>query len=233
MRLHEFLKEDISVGAALKTIIDIFTTELPVLYRKLAVTAEAHARNFDPMKAEKNGMTFDKSLNFIIGSQRGNWYSEVFTRQLKPALYHLSRSLPKNYAVELKNFLDQSIEGGGFKLMEGMLFPVLKKIATATKNTKLGDAVTSAESAANQYHATASKLKKVAYGDYYDVDEPEQAPQEPNPVGQQNATIEGIINDTLSRIDRRQAGEIRNILARSGNKLATLQQELNRRGIEL
>ena len=40
-------------------------------------------------------------------------------------------------------------------------------------------------------------------------------------------------NDTLRRIDRRQAGAIRNIVSRSANKLATLHRELRDRGIDL
>ena len=70
------------------------------------------------------------------------------------------------------------------------------------------------------------------YGaDPYSNSQEKQKPE--NVISKQNAEVEKIINDTLGRIDRHQAGEIRNILSRSANKLATLQQELNRRGIRL
>ena len=52
-------------------------------------------------------------------------------------------------------------------------------------------------------------------------------------IGTQNSSVEGVINDVLSKLDKRVAAELRQIVARSDNKLATLQRELDKRGIRL
>ncbi len=52
-------------------------------------------------------------------------------------------------------------------------------------------------------------------------------------TGSQNVQVEAIINQVLSGLDKRVAAELRPILARSDNKLLTLQRELDKRGIKI
>lgn len=102
---------------------------------------------------------------------------------------------------------------------------ILDNISKDITNQKLSSAVSSARHTIRNYESYLLKLES-------DEDEPiSKSPKAPNVIGQQNTSVEQIINDVLSRIDRNQAGEIRNILARSDNKLATLQRELASRGI--
>ncbi len=49
----------------------------------------------------------------------------------------------------------------------------------------------------------------------------------------QNSQVEVLINQVLSSLDKKVAAEIRPILARSENKLAVLQNELSKRGINM
>lgn len=51
--------------------------------------------------------------------------------------------------------------------------------------------------------------------------------------GAQSAQVEDIINHVLKSIDKKNANEIRHILARGGDKLAMLQRELTKRNIKL
>jgi len=220
MRLYEFtiIDEDISLEASIKTITDVMSTELPELYRKLGKMAENFAKN--------NGEV-DNRFNFISGAQKSTWFNTVFVRSLKPALYNLARNIPKNLKIELVTFLDNTI-GGKFKSIEDVLPHILSNIAQALKNKQLTAGVHAANSAIENFYKTIDRLNAEQDDDF---DEPESIPKVPNVIAQQNTEVDNIISNILSRIDRRQAGEIRNIISKKDNKLQALQQELARRGI--
>jgi len=71
--------------------------------------------------------------------------------------------------------------------------------------------------------------------DEEDDDDFSPAPKQPkdNVVGRQNAAAEDIVNQILKSIDKKAAGEIRNIIAREPNKLQALQKELAKRNIKV
>lgn len=221
MRLYEILKEDISVGESIKNIVDILTTELPMLYRTLSKMAENYYDNHG---------TIDRGFRFISGGQKSKWYHDIFFKNLKPSLYKLHKSVPPQVGAGLGDFLEYTIGEGTFSEIEGPLLNILGKVANLIKNRQLSAAVETAKSAVNKYHDLIDRLK------YSDSDNGEPAARQPkqqNVVSKQNASIEGIINDALSRIDKKQAGEIRNIVAKSANKLQTLQAEFTKRGIRV
>jgi hypothetical protein len=216
MRLYELLRENVSTDASLKIIIDILTTELPGIYRTLSRLAE----NYFDSHGE-----LGKGYRFISGGAKSKWYHDIFFKQLKPALYKLLENLPRNSKIELKEFLSSMTEEGSFNRIQNELIRILDNISKDITNQKLSSAVSSARHTIRNYESYLLKLES-------DEDEPiSKSPKAPNVIGQQNTSVEQIINDVLSRIDRNQAGEIRNILARSDNKLATLQRELASRGI--
>lgn len=220
MRLYEILKEDISVGESIKNIIDILTTELPMLYRTLGRMAENYHDNHG---------TIDKGFRFISGGQKSKWYHDVFFKSLKPSLYKLHKSVTPQVGAGLEDFLNSSIGEGSFGAIEDTLLNILGKVAGLIKNKQLGAAVETAKTAVNRYHDLVSRLKNSD-----NEDEPAaQKPKQSNAVSKQNSSVEGIINDALSRVDKKQAGEIRNIVAKSANKLQTLQAEFTKRGIKL
>lgn len=217
MRLSEILLEDVSREASLKTIADILSTELPELYRKLAKMAERYY--------ESNG-ELGKGFRFVSGGQKTQWYHNVFEKYLKSSLYNLANHTKSS---ELKEYLSKAVGNTSFSSIENVLFDLLGNIAKKNKIQSLLTAVSAAIHARDAYY---KKLEDLEISDADDYEEPAaNTPPQPNPVGQQNATAEAIINDILSRIDRTNAGEIRQILARSENKLQTLQRELSRRGL--
>jgi len=222
MKIYEFteLSEDISMEASLKNIVDIMSTELPDLYRKLGAMAENFAKNHGEI---------DHRFNFISGGPKSQWFNNVFLKALKPALYNLARNIPKHLRSDLSDFLNDTIGEGKFSDIERRLIPLLGTLGAALKNKQLSSAAHAAKLAVKDFHHLVAKIN----AEQDDYDEPETTPAAPNPVAQQNAEVDRIINDTLSRIDRRQAGEIRNIISRQDNKLHALQQELTRRGITI
>ena len=222
MRLYEILNEDVSVDASLKNIVDVLTTELPELYRQLGKMAENYERNHGEL---------GKGFAFITGGPKSKWFQEVFTRAMKPALYNLSKKIPKHVAEPLNRFLDSTVGGGKFNMIQDTLIDVLGNIAKSTKNEKLLSATGAAKKAISTYQALLDRLEA---GSDDDFDEPVVSqPKQPNPVAQQNASVEAIVNDVLSRLDKKVAGDIRNAISKSGNKLQALQQELKRHGINL
>jgi hypothetical protein len=79
---------------------------------------------------------------------------------------------------------------------------------------------------------------KAAYEEYIanleledEYDEPVVAKSPKNPaIGQQRSQVEDIVNDVLSKLPKKIAGDIRNAIARSPNKLQALQAELKKYG---
>ena len=231
MRIREFLTEDISPQEALKNIADILTVQYPALYEQLKMLAENAAKKYDPA----SGNPFSKVVNFITGSQKSKWYNDVFFKHMKPSLYRLAKSVPRNVKDDLTFFLNNNINDGSFKQIETDLLPTLKNVANEINNPKLKSAVQTAMSAMQAYYAFLKKMEIVAVGDYYNDDSSPVEPKnrEPSIISKQNTEVENIINDVLGRIDKRQAGEIRNVIAKSSNKLMALNQELSKRGIKV
>ena len=60
-----------------------------------------------------------------------------------------------------------------------------------------------------------------------------KATQQKATVGSQMSQVEQIVSNVLASLPPKVAGEIRNAISRSGNKLQALQQELTKRGIKM
>jgi len=219
MRINEIITENVSPEATMKIIIDVLTTQLPDLYRALTRLADNYAENHGGI---------DKGFNFIAGGPRSKWFHNVFFNELKPALYNLTKTLPPQLRSQLSEFLNSLVEVGSFRRLEDELIPILINIARVTQNQRLMNAVKSAYRLIQEYYGHLNDLNSGEDDD----EEPEiKTPPSQGLTGQQNISAEGIINDVLSKIDKKQAAVIRKAIARSDNKLAALQKELNARGI--
>ena len=224
MRLYEFVTESVSAESAVRTISDVLTVQLPQLYQNLGNLAEnlANSRGVDD--------SFIKAFQFVSGGPKKKWYSDVYFTHMNPALHSFSKFLNTTERTILQNALNNAV-GGSFPVLWGDIIPALKDIARSTKNEKLSRAIQSAITSREQFDAKLSKI--VASGKYDDYEDEIKTPSTPSIVGQQNAEVEGIIRDVLSRISPKHAGEIRNAIAKSSNKLAALQNELNKRNIRV
>ena len=220
MRLHELLRENTSKDTSVKNIADILSTQLPELYRVLGKMAEKYYA--------ANG-ELGKGFRFITGGPKAKWFQDVFFTSLKPALYNLAKNLKGSDREELSNFLSDTVGDTGFRNIEDKLVPLLLRIGKITKDQRLQAGAQAAYNAIEKYQRLLDDIE-TSDDDKYDIP---KAPKEQNPIAQQNAAVEQIVNDTLSRIDRHQAGEIRNAIAKSSNKLQALQQELRKRNINL
>lgn len=215
MRIHEILNEDVSLESSIKTITDILTTELPELYRSLYKMAENYYR--------KHG-ELDKGFGLVSGSQKAMWMKSIFFNNLKPSLYSLYKNTG---SPELKNYLDDAMNAP-FRSIGESLLPILEKIA---KNKGFNSLLGGVKATENAMRAYTDKLDRLDVDDNDDGMVRSNQPKRPNIIGQQNNSVEAIINDVLGRIDRKNAGEIRQIISRSENKLRVLQTELAKRGL--
>jgi len=222
MRAYEFIVEDVSDKSAVKNIVDILTTELPTLYRTLTRMAENYYDNHGEL---------GKGFRFISGGATSKWYNGVFFNHFKPALYKLSETLPRNLQNELREYLSSDVHGGGYAQIVVKLIPLLDKIGKATNNQHISVAAKSASKLVDSYYLFLEQLKND--DDDSEIKAKTKSAKAENPVGQQNASVEKIINDVLSRVDKTNAGQIRNILAKTDNKLAVLQKELTNRGLTI
>lgn len=214
MRLYEFINEDVSKTSSLKHIIDVLTVQLPPLYSKLTTMAEN-------MYYNKGSLT---GFNFIAGGQTANWFNTVFFDNMKPSLYNFAKHLPLKLAEQLRSVAGTSSFAG----VEGVIH-VLDKIAKETRNTELHRATNTALSSIDKYQRDC---RSIAAGDLEDEVAPVKAPKDTT-ASSQNVAADSVVNDVLSRIDKNQAGEIRNAIAKSSNKLQALMAELTKRGIEV
>jgi hypothetical protein len=219
MRLFEILRENTSSEAAVKIIVDVLSTQLPHLYRRLMKMADTFSDNHGGL---------GRKFNFITGGPKSEFYKNVYFKDLNPALHTFLKSLNRNDGIELKEFLSKYAGSGKFGIINELIV-ILGNISRSTNNKKLGNGVSAAKNAVRNYQEYLDKLE---LDNEDDEESDEKILKQPNIVGQQNASVEDIINDALSRVHKNQAGEIRNIIAKSDNKLMALQKEFTKRGIK-
>lgn len=220
MRLYELLTENVSKESSIKNIVDILSVRLPALYHKLGIMADRYY--------EKN-KELGKGFAFVTGSQKSSWIQDVYVTEMSPALYALVKFLPPSYSQESKRFLSDNISPKFDDITE-TLVSILMNIAVVTKNEKLLSGAKAADHARNRYEALLDKLESISVDDEDDDTGP--ATTKDNTFGQQQDMVQAIINDVLSRPEiKKYAGDIRNKISKSANKLVALKAELEKRGI--
>lgn len=220
MRIYEII-ESVSIGSASRDLIDGMVTRFADMHSKIRNVLQSAANN-------AGGDISPRTIGMLAGGQKAKVKAEEYDRVLKPALYELYKTTKD---ADLKQFLSDAVNEQ-FKMgdIEVLLPSILINIAHRQKNTKLEAALNVWTKEIEKTDAFIDKL--LSDSEPEPNDEPKE-PKAPNPIAQQNAQADKIINDVLGRIDKKQAGEIRNSIAKSANKLAALQSELTRRGIKV
>jgi hypothetical protein len=178
----------------------------------------------------KNHGGLGKGFRFISGGQKTQWYHGTYLKYLQPALYNLAKHMK---SADLKEYLSRNVGVGTFSSIEKSLIPILEAIAKNQKISSLSSAILAVKNARREYEQKCNSLENSVGDEDGDEDDttPAPTPKRSNSIGHQNATADAIINDILNRIDRKNAGEIRQIISRKENKLQALQHELSRRGL--
>jgi hypothetical protein len=124
-------------------------------------------------------------------------------------------------------------EPKSFSRISKNLPEILFNIGRKIKNSDLESFGRNWESRKNNYNAYLDKLAAESGQDPI-----QDMPKVKNPsanaaIGQQNTQVEKIVNDVLNKLPSRVAGDVRNAIARSPNKLQALMQELQKRNINV
>lgn len=166
-------------------------------------------------------------FGFIAGSAASRWMHNNWDR-LNMELFDLARqSGAKGHA--LKTWL--SLREKKFFDISSSLPPILTELGKKLGSTHLSNNAKAWDKANMELWAKFSSSEAPK-------DEPVKPPAEDKPkiksaIPQQNVQAEQMVNAILSSLPAGVAGEIRNTIARSPNKLQALQAEITRRGINL
>jgi hypothetical protein len=219
MRLSD-IKESMSLNSSSKDLIDGMVTRFADMHSRIRkILKDSYDRN--------GGEISDKAIKLIVGGQKSRMKVDEYDNVLKPALYSL---LQKTNDQPLKKFLSDAVnEQYNLSGIEARLPDILLDIAKKTNNKKLETGIhVWKKEIRNTVEFINSLLDNSSTED--DYVEPKE---KDNIIGQQNSTVDVIINDVLKRINPKHAGEIRNTIAKQDNKLMALERELTKRGIKL
>jgi hypothetical protein len=168
-----------------------------------------------------------KGFNLIAGGIGNRWFQTFWFNKLQKELHHLVQQSPR-HTEKLKEFLRTS--PGSFSTIADQLPEILETIGKQLNNREL-------YSNANKWISTRNNFKGYLVGLESSVaqdDEQEPVSTEKSikkTVGQQANQAEQLVNAIINSLPNNVAGDIRNAIARSPNKLQALQSELQRRGI--
>lgn len=208
------------------SITDEIGTPIADLYERLS---HAMKRAADMNGLDEHGRIVGKGL--IIGGEGARWADSRYIPRLEKELYALAKQ--SKAAEPLRQYLVNNTKKN-FTNLASNLPRILAEIAKKIGAGSMYENAMQWQKMQADFDEYVEQLTQEAaeYGTSGYDDAAPKPEKGPNPIAGQNVAVEAIINDVLSRPEvRRYAGEIRNVLARSDNKLATLQQELARRGI--
>ena len=186
---------------------------------------------FQAMKYMENHGELDRGFRMVAAGIGGRWVQSMYVGRLQNELYDLCKYNTRR-TVELKQFL-RGVEADGELEMKRSFGNIANELPRIL--AKLGQHLNAPQLTKN---ASRWMQNKTAYEEYIanleledDYDEPAVAKSPKNPaIGQQRSQVEDIVNDILSKLPKKIAGDIRNAIARSPNKLQALQAELKKHG---
>ena len=204
--------------------------------------------------------SYAKALQFVLGSHASKWYKETFWPRSRPSFFAYAK-YNQRYASELMSHLSDP-EYNSFNGIN-LLMDAVGVIAEKTNDRVMASAVAAGQRAFDSYSDHLDKVRRKAAenngvhsGRPDDIGsrsmvvgkrDPSKMPvvnvdtgvdgylSDPSNAinGQQRTVANDLVHMALKRLPASVAGDIRNAIARSGNKLLALQQELDKRGIKL
>ena len=224
MKIREIITESVSVDSAIKNIVAT-SDSIAKVYGDLKTMAEKWVYNNGQLKGfHRNAAGVGK-----------RWYDTFYWGKMENDLRTLLEKNPRG-AAKLQDFFNIERDERGhvsFTAIGKSLPKVLYQVGERTGNRDLQ------RFGRNWYHRQAdyeeflsTVEKRINDEEEDDVPAAASAPRD-NVVGRQNAAAEDIVNQILRSIDKKSAGEIRNIIAREPNKLQALQKELVKRNIKI
>lgn len=207
-------------GPELTSTVRAITNDIGEPILQLYNTLRSMAKQFQESKGDLKG------FQMIAAGASQRWYDNFYFNRLGKELRHLTQQSPR-YAGELHAFL--STLPKNFAELSAKLPEILLQIGQKSKNEELSRKAQVWINARNSYRNYLKELESSGDDEY---DEPVKSPKNPA-LGQQAGQADSIVNDILRKLPSKVAGDIRNAIARSPNKLQALQSELQKRGIKV
>lgn len=166
-------------------------------------------------------------LHFICASRGMIWFHEHYFNNIQKELFDLIKFLPHK-TPGIREFLQ--IPQEEFKDFNFVITKLAKAfiqtgaVARIPKLSQAGEKILAMHAG---FKTTINKLITNLNAD----NKPPKS-KKSSVSSTQNAQIETIINQVLQSLPKSVAGDLRNAIAKSPNKLAALQQELNKRNIK-
>lgn len=210
------LFESDDAKTSINAIKAIIGNPIQLLYREIRLTAEKYSLNHPDM------------YNFarIAGAAKSRWLDK-FGNQLKIDIRKLVEVLPPKSARILKDALMK--RPSNYKEFMLVFIPALVEVGRKINDASLVSLANSWTKAERDYKEYIESL----IDDGIDVNVPTSEPKKPNLTGNQNQQAEALINDVINRLPEKYKHQVRTKIAKSENKLLTLQQELSKLGISL
>jgi hypothetical protein len=220
--LSENVTEGTSIESTLRAVINDIGEPITNVYDTMKFQAKKYMENHGEL---------DRGFRMVAAGIGGRWVQSMYVGRLQNELYDLCKYNTRR-TVELKQFL-RGIETDGELEMKRSFGSIANELPRIL--AKLGQHLDAAQLTKN---ANRWMQNKAAYEEYIanleledDYDEPSVPTSPKNPaMGQQRSQVEDIVNDVLSKLPKKIAGDIRNAIARSPNKLQALQAELQKHG---
>lgn len=224
MRLRELLIEGPSAKSTIASIVADIGNPIESVYANLKNMAEKFYENKGNLKG----------FGLLSAGVGARWYNNFYFNRLQNELYDLARLAPK-YSSELKEFLRGEDRDGELKLPKRFSM-ISRELPQILEN--MGRKIDSAELTRAALRWQRLKRDYENFLANLDNDENDEYDDKPKPVksnisAQQNQQAQNIINTALKKLSPKIAGDIRNSIARSPNQLLALQQELERRGLDV
>jgi hypothetical protein len=226
------LEESASLETTLRNIINDIGEPVTGLYDQLKFMAKKYVHDHGEL---------DRGWKMVAQGAGARWVQSFYDGRLKNELYHLTRYNTKNTA-ELQQFLRGREVNGKLELKRSF-FKIADELPAILE--KIGNKLNVPQLAKN---AARWQQNSHSYSNYLDSlgDTDTSDPEDENrsarraadkdskhTTGKQFDQIEQIVNSVLSKLPSKIAGDIRNAIARSPNKLQALQIELQKRSIQL
>jgi hypothetical protein len=217
--------ESTSIDSSLKIIINDISEPVASVYDKLKFMAKRYVHDHGEL---------NRGWKMVEVGQGARWVQGMYNAQLKGALHALSKYNPKRTG-ELQQFLGGREVNGEIELKRSFnniaseLPEILAKIGNYIESPELTKAARRWMQNKTEYENYIDSLGD----DEDDYDAPTVKPEKSKLPGQQNAQADQIVNDILRNLPSKVAGDIRNVIARSPNKLQALQAELKKRGVSV
>ena len=226
-RVLNALIEGTSIDSTLRAIINDIGEPITNVYSTMKFQAKKYMENHGEL---------GRGFRMVAAGVGGRWVQNMYVGRLQNELYDLCKYNTRR-TVDLKEFL-RGVETDGELEMKRSFSNIANNLPPIL--AKLGEQINAPQLTRNAQRWMQNKAEYERYLMDLEAqgDEPDDIPvkaraPKSNVIGQQNAQVDSIINNVLSKVPKSMAGDIRNAIARAPNKLAALKAELDRHNINM